>query len=118
MDPEFGSQSAIITDENAIRDERIKKGTYVVAGIFFLGTFIGHAVTIALGVPMFAHCYNVALVVMIIGSVLGYLQVKLYGETFYYKISLEVQLKIEAIEIVVSSAFDFFMALWVVSELK
>lgn len=75
MDPEISSQRAIITDENAVREEKIRRGKYAVASIFFIGTFIGHAVTIALGVPMFQHCHNVALVVMIIGSVLGFLQV-------------------------------------------
>lgn len=78
MDSEFGSQNVIIKDENAGRDERIKKGTYVVASLIMIGTFIGHAVTIALGVPMMRHCYYVAVVVMIIGSVLGFLQVKIY----------------------------------------
>lgn len=69
------SQSVIITDENDLRSERIKRGQFVVVSLIFIGTLIGHFVTIALGVPMFKHCYKVALVVMIIGSVLGMLQV-------------------------------------------
>lgn len=76
MDSDFNSRSAIATEENADRNEKIKKGTYVVMFIFFIGSFIGHALTIALGVPMFRHCYKVALVVMILGSALGLLQVK------------------------------------------
>lgn len=76
MDSDFNSQSAITTEQNADRNEKIKKGTYVVVFIIFIGTFIGHVVTIALGVPMFRHCYNVALLVMILGSALGLLQVK------------------------------------------
>lgn len=75
MDPEFSSQNAIVTETDAIRNERIKKGTFAVVCIFIVGTFIGHIVTIALGIPMLRHCHIVALVVMIIGSVLGLLQV-------------------------------------------
>ncbi len=77
MDPENISQTAIITDEDDLRNVRIKRGTLVVLLLIFVGTFIGHIVTIALGVPMFRHCYNVALVVMIIGSILGVLQVNI-----------------------------------------
>lgn len=71
MDPETNSQTAI-NDERDGRKEMIKKG---IVAIIFIGTFVGHIITIALGVPMFKHCYNVALVVMIIGSVLGFIQV-------------------------------------------
>lgn len=74
MDPETSSQIAFIDDEDA-RKVLIKKGTFVVVLLIFVGTFIGHFVTIALGVPMFKHCHNVALIVMIIGSVLGLIQV-------------------------------------------
>lgn len=77
MDPENISQTAIITDEDDLRNVRIKRGTLVVLLLIFVGTFIGHIVTIALGVPMFRHCYNVALIVMIIGSILGVLQVNI-----------------------------------------
>lgn len=73
MDPESSSQTAIVTDD--VRNERIKKGSIAVLSVIFIGTFIGHIVTIVLGVPMLRHCYNVALVVMILGSVLGMLQV-------------------------------------------
>lgn len=73
MDLESSSQSPIITDD--VRNERIKRGKCAVLSIFFIGTSIGHIVTIALGVRMLRHCYNVAVVVMILGSVLGFLQV-------------------------------------------
>lgn len=71
MESEFGSQIAII-DSSSTRKEKITKG---IISILFIGTFIGNIVTIALGVPMLKHCYNVALTVMIIGSVLGFIQV-------------------------------------------
>ncbi|KAG4077243.1 hypothetical protein HA402_009872 [Bradysia odoriphaga] len=74
MDPESSSQRAIVSDDNDVRNERIKKGKFLVLLIFFVGTSIGHIITIALGVPMLRHCHNVALIVMILGTVLGILQ--------------------------------------------
>lgn len=81
MDPESNTQSAIITDENDVKGSnkvRINQGPYVMHAIFFIAAIAGHVVTIVLGVPLFTHCYYVALVVMIIGSVLGMLQVNIY----------------------------------------
>lgn len=74
MDSEYSSQIVFI-DETTTRKEKIAKG---ILSIFFVGSFVGNIVTIALGVPMLQHCYNVALVVMIIGSVLGFIQVTIF----------------------------------------
>lgn len=64
--------------ESATKKDKIKK---YVRGVFFInlvGNIIGHVITIVLGVPIFKHCYNVALIVMTIGPVLGFIQVILY----------------------------------------
>lgn len=76
MDPEKSSQSVSIPEENVVPDQRKKRITFVVNVILYIVSFIGQVVTIALGVPMIGHCYIVAVVVMIIGPVLGILQVK------------------------------------------
>lgn len=72
MDSEYSSQGATISKEEAIRVQKIKR---VVACVVLVATFVGHVVTIVLGLPMFEHCFNVALVVMVIGAVLGMVQV-------------------------------------------
>lgn len=72
------SQSAIITDENA-RDEGSPTRKRIVLGISVistLGAFIGNIVTIVFGGRMLENCYVVAIVVMIVGGVLGLLQVR------------------------------------------
>lgn len=79
MDPESDSQGAIIAHENDVKvtKVRINQGPYWVLAIFFIAAFAGNIVGIVLGVPMFDHCYSVALVVMVLGSVLGLLQVNI-----------------------------------------
>ncbi len=80
MDAESNPQSACIADDGIevkVDKVRINQGPIIVNSIFFILAFAGHIVTIVLGVPMFSHCHNVALVVMILGSVFGILQVNI-----------------------------------------
>ncbi|KAJ6643893.1 hypothetical protein Bhyg_08858 [Pseudolycoriella hygida] len=95
MDPEFGSQVTIASTSNgdASKNKRMENGKYVVASIIFVGNLIGNIVTTAIGVHMISHCYKVAVVVMILGAVLGLLQqvpeffrnfIKLRTETMTY----------------------------------
>lgn len=72
MDPENYPQIGIV-DERSARKEKVRKA---INGIAFILAVVGNGVSIVLGVPMLETCYNVALIVMIIGGILGFIQVK------------------------------------------
>lgn len=65
-----------ITDERAARREKILNRIYFGYNVFnFIVTFGVYVFTMIIAVPVLKTCYNVAVIVMILGTVLGLIQV-------------------------------------------
>lgn len=72
------SKSPIIVDERAARREKIVNGIWFgYNALTFIVTFGLYIFTIVIAIPVLQTCYIVAVVIMLLGTALGLIQVKM-----------------------------------------
>ncbi len=85
MDYEPETETCIIDEKAARRERIVNRIWFGYNALSFITTFGVYIFTIVLAVPVLKTCFIVALFVMIIGTVLGFIQVKnkcLFLQTF------------------------------------